>query len=173
MKLRKILSFIVASVLMLCASLQLKAETAVVTLNGVTTNFVVAGPIRLSSITIGSVAFTNGPVDFYDSPNAFTTNWTGAVTNYIKSVITTNLVFTNIFGVLSTNTYPVIVSAPATIAGSMKTREKVASVYAVSNLVTTAILDNRYMAYGVLISNVAGLGAPANTTVTIVYDELK
>jgi len=147
-----------------------KADSSTFLINQSTTNLLLTGPLRLLSITVGGVQATNGAIDFYDSANAFTTNWVGAFTNIVKVVATTNLIYTNIFGVTSTNSYPVIFYTTNTAAGAMKTRAKFASIFALSNTVTQINFDSLYVGYGVLASNVTTMG-PVN--VTIVYDELK
>jgi len=166
-------NFILSLLIALSLTLSAKAETTITAFTGAVTNFAVAGPIKLLSLTVISTATTNAPIDVYDSPNAFTTNWYGAYTNYVRSVVTTNLLYTNIFGVASTNTYPVIVNATNTAAGAMRTREKIISVYAISNSSVTVSFDSRYIAYGLLYSNIGALGAGGTISVVATYDELK
>ena len=150
-----------------------KAETVTQVLNGTGFTNVVVGPVKLLSIQLSSQTFTNGVITFLDAPNAFPTNWTGAFTNIVRtSGFTTNL-YTNIFGVLSTNIYPSILATTNTAAGSMKSRAVITAIATTSNSVQNITYDSLYVANGILITNALGIGAPANITVVINYDELR
>ncbi len=167
----KILSLIAVGMLLVMPSL--KADSTAVTLNGNITNLVLVGPIKLLSVSISSSAITNGLIAFLDSPNAFPTNWSLGYTNKGFGIATTNYIFTNVFGVLTTNRWQIISNYVLSSLAHTNYYARVASVASVSNAIVTLDFDSQYLANGLLVTNIAGVGAPGNITLTIQYDQLK
>ena len=161
---------LIASLMLLASA---KADSTSVILNGKATNLVVVGPIQLRSVSISSSAITNGLIAFVDSPNAFATNYIGAYTNNVRTITTSNYTYTSPFNVSYTNSYQIISNNVATVAGAMQNRALVGAATSISNAVVTLDFDTTYLGFGLLITNIAGVGAPGNITLNITYDKLR
>ncbi len=175
-KIKKFISGLAVG-LALLASPEVKADTATTLLTGANSNAVIfTGPAVLLSISVYSTAGTNLAINFYDSPFATNGYYVGAYTNTTKSVATTNILYTNVFGVVSTNSYSVIRSATNTATAGIRTRQLIASVLPVSNTVTTVDFDaGQPLGYGLSLTNhVSNGGAPGGgITISVEYEKLK
>jgi hypothetical protein len=140
------------------------ADTAVLTIpssgsgQGIATNLMITGPIRLLSFTV--TAQTNSTLFMYDSPTATNSYTVGAYTNYTRAIATTNIIYTNVFGVISTNSYAIIRTTTNTATGGLQLRELIYSGAFVSNTVTAVdFAAGKYLANGLLITNLPGVVA--------------
>ena len=150
-------SFGLALALMFGASIA-SADTKVLTIpsassgTGIATNLAITGPIRLLNLTI--TAGTNLTLYVYDSPTLTNSYTVGAYTNYTRTIATTNVVYTDVYGSSTTNAYSVIRTSTNSATGGLQLRELVYSGLAVSNTVTAISFDGgKYMANGLLITN--------------------
>lgn len=175
MKMNKYIAIALLAITGLINSVQ--ADTASITLTGVNTNNVIfTGPARLLSISIQSTSSTNGLIRFYDSPYA--TNWLNiaASTNLTRTVATTNITYTNIFGVISTNSYPVIRVTTNTATAASRTRELIYDYTSVSNVATSVDFEaGKYLAGGLVVTNISTLGgAPGGgVIINVEYEKLR
>lgn len=151
------------------------AETAVYTLTGAApTNMIVAGPMKLNSISVSSTSQTNGTIYFYDSPYLTNNIIVAAYTNLTYSTMSTNTIYTNIFGVLTTNTYTVKSITTNTVAAGSRLRQNIANIASVSNTVTTVEFDGTFLGFGLLATNITTLGGtPGNVVITVNYDKYR
>lgn len=166
---------ILLALLMVAMVNSLKADTAVLTLTGASpTNMVFKGPARLLSLSISSTAGTNGNLFFYDSPFLTNTVSVGAYTNYTKAVATTNIVYTNVFGVVSTNSYSIIRYTTNTATGGQQVRELIYSGLSVSNSTSVITFDvGKFLQGGLLVTNITTLGGlPGSVTINAEYEKL-
>jgi hypothetical protein len=154
-----------------------QADTATLTLTGVNTNnLIFAGPALLRSISIQSTAGTNGLLNFYDSPYGTNTLTIAVSTNLTRTVATTNIIYTNIFGVISTNSYSVIRVTTNTVSAANKVRELVYSYTTASNATEAVEFEvNKYLAGGLLVTNISTLGgAPGGgVIINVEYEKLR
>ena len=150
------------------------AETATATLTGNSpTNLVLQGPAKINGISVSSLATTNGTLTFWDSPYNTNTYTRGAFTNFTTTVFNTNRIYTNFFGVLTTNTYQVKAMTTNTAAAAVVARPQIASIVTVSNSVVTYDFDGVYVGTGLLITNLGTIGGLGGVTVTVNYDKLR
>ncbi len=154
-----------------------QADTATLTLTGINTNNVIfQGPARLLSISIQSTASTNGTLRFYDSPYA--TNWINiaASTNLTRTVSTTNIVYTNVFGVITTNSYPIILTSTNTASAAARVRDLVYTYISESNQAASVTFEaGKYLAGGLIVTNISTLGgAPGGgVLINVEYEKLR
>lgn len=172
---KKLLSLVLG--LMLCGTSFLKAETATLTLTGMNSNAVIfTGPAVLLSLSVYSTAATNDVLYFYDSPFATNRYYVGAYTNTTRSVATTNIIYTNVFGVISTNSYSVIRSATNTATAGLRVRQSITSIIPVSNTVVTVDFDaGQQLGFGLAVTNHVSVGgAPGGgIIISAEYEKLK
>jgi hypothetical protein len=172
MNMKKILS----SLLLLASLSFTQADTLSTALTGGTNATILTlGPGKILSISVRSSAGTNGLINFYDSPYNTNTYIVGAYTNVSKSVGTTNIVYTNIFGALNTNSYTVIRYTTNTLAAGARLRQLLFSFTTVSNtLETREFAGGVPFGQGILATNISQLGgAPGNVTIDIEYEKYR
>lgn len=148
------------------------AETATASLTGgSTTNSIIRGPGKLNSITVSSLATTNGALYFYDS--AFNTNTytRGGWTNISYSTALSTNRYTNIFGVITTNYYTAKIWTTNTIAAGVVARPLLYNVTTVSNSAITAEFDGVFFGSGLLVTNLGTIGGLGGVSITVNYDK--
>lgn len=156
------------------SSVVAKADTVAISLNGSSpTNSIIQGPGKLNSISISSLATTNGTLYFYDSAYNTNTYTRGGWTNISYSVGLNTNIFTNVFGVLSTNYYTAKILTTNTIAKAVVARPLIATATTVSNSVVTLDFDGVFFGSGLLLTNVGTIGGLGGVNITVNYDDLR
>src|SRR5882672_6375459 len=141
----KLVGLMGAVLILTLVSHNAKGNSAVLTLTGVNSNnLVFTGPAHLFNISIYSNAGTNGLLNFYDSPYGTNTYIVGAFTNLTRAVATTNITYTNVFGVISTNSYSIIQFTTNTLAAGARARPLLASATTISNAVISLDFEGVY-----------------------------
>jgi hypothetical protein len=128
------------------------AANASITLTGVNSGVLLSSPVVASQLLVSS-STTNGTlVTFYDNSatNFFYTNASYITTTTSQQTVTN--IYTNYFGVLTTNIYPALVTSSVTNAATTNLMPIVATTFVPGS--STAELDGTYQfRSGILVSN--------------------
>lgn len=119
-----------------------------------TTNAVLveSGPGDLTSIMIFNPSASNALVYLYDSP---TNNyqWTNAgFSNYVTTVVTYTNIYTNYFGVITTNSYPAETNSISVSAASTNA-QRIVGIMVVPSTSSASLTNLGFLTQGLYITN--------------------
>lgn len=114
----KTLGSIVIGVALLTACLFAKADSLTVIFGGTNNSALLyRGPADINGVTIYNPTTNPCTVSFFDSPTNVIFYTNGAYTNFTINSVTYTNIYTNYFGVITTNTYPSKSNAVNVVAG--------------------------------------------------------
>lgn len=128
------------SLALLCLSVS--AGTIVTTFTSTNNQaIVVQGPGTFSYVSIYNPTTNLAVVSLYDSPTN-TTVWTNAAyTNFVQTQVTYTNIYTNIFGVITTNTYPAFTNAANAVAAATNSYRIVNTIVVPASSQVNSTLD--------------------------------
>lgn len=147
---KKILAIIVLSVF---ASTAIQAATATAVLGTASRSNLVTGPLTTTLLTVTSSATNNSVIYIWDAPGLFPTNTAAAYSSYSYSVGSGTNYYTNYFNVVTSNTFPALITTSNWTAAAIGTYPVVWSGVTIPTNTTTIFDFNHNFLNGILVSN--------------------
>lgn len=167
---KNILNKFTLGVALLFATLTLKAAPFVVTFSGTNNSAIITqGSGTLKEASVFNPTTNTAIVQFIDCPTNVVTWTNAAYTNYTLSIVTATNIFTNYFGVITTNTYSAETNAPNAVLGSTN-NYRVVAILVVPPLGTSRVTNDILCVAGLFATNTLS-GTASNLVVNVNYSK--